>query len=361
MAEVASDAEMKRTGNLWEGLTSWDNLFMAADRAAAGKRRRPDVAAYLLDKENEVARLRRSLLEDSYFPGEYRTFLVHEPKERRISAAPFRDRVVHHALTQIIEPVFERRFSSRSFASRKGYGTHRALAVAVRECRRYPYVLQCDIAKYFPSIDHLLLKDALRRRLKCGPTLALTDKIIDCSNTQEEVLRYFPGDDLFSPYERRRGLPLGNQTSQFFANVYLDTLDQFVMRELRPGEYVRYVDDFLLFGESKQVLREMKTALVGLLDGLRLTLHTGKSRVHCTGDGVTFLGWRITPRGVWLRPQSVVRMRRRLKRMSREMGAGRVSWAEVRQRVRSWLGHAQWGDTWRLRGQMFAMAAFRLM
>lgn len=350
---------MKRIGNLWGGLTSWANLFTAADRAASGKRRRPDVAAYLLDKENEVARLRRSLLDGSYVPGEYRTFLVHEPKERRISAAPFRDRVVHHALTQMIEPVFESRFSSRSFASRTGFGTHCALEVAVRECRRHTYVLQCDIAKYFPSIDHVILKDALRRVVKCKPTLWLVDRIIDGSNEQEEFVRYFPGDDLFTPHERRRGLPLGNQTSQFFANVYLDSLDQLVMRDLRPHEYVRYVDDFVLFGDSKRQLREMKAAITERLDGLRLCLHASKSRIHRTRDGLTFLGWRITPEGVWMKRQSVVRMRRRMRRMQRALRSGEATWGEVRQRVKSWLGHAQWGDTWRLREQIFGAVAFR--
>lgn len=351
---------MKRAGDLWGALITWENLFQAVDRAASGKRRRPDVAAYMLDKENEVARLRRHLMAGSYTPGEYRTFLIHESKERRISAAPFRDRVVHHALTQILEPVFERRFTSRSFASRPGFGTHRALALAVRACGSHRYALQCDIAKYFPSIDHAILEEALRRVLKCEPTLALAGRTIDGTNSQEEFVRYFPGDDLFTPHERRRGLPLGNQTSQFFANVYLNSLDHFVLRHLRPGEYIRYVDDFVLFSDSKFELREMRRAISGHLDGLRLCLHPGKSRIHRTADGLTFLGWRITPCGVRLKRQSVVRMRRRLRRMQRALACGEADWPEIQQRVNSWLGHAQWGDTWRLREELFGEAPFVL-
>jgi len=279
---------MKRAGGLWPRLTCWDNLFTAAHTAASCKRSRPDVAAYLLDLENAVARLRRALLNDTYQPGDYRTFRIYEPKQRTISAAPFRDRVVHHALTQIIEPVFEKRFTTRSFASRAGYGTHRGVTLAIHAAREHPYALQCDISKYFPSIDHGILKQKLRRALKCKPTLALADRIIDCSNAQEPVLRYYPGDTLFTPHERRRGLPLGNQTSQFFANVYLDSLDHFVLRELKPAEYARYVDDFILFGDSKDRLHQMKADIIEHLDTVRLTLHPGKSRIHRTQDGITF-------------------------------------------------------------------------
>ncbi len=223
---------MKRAGGLWEKLISFENLQEAARRAALGKRNRPDVAGFLLEQETELVRLRQHLERGEYRPGPYRQFLVREPKPRVISAAPFRDRVVHHALTQILEPVFERRFSKDSFACRKGFGTHRALERAKEAAARFPYVLKCDVQKYFASIDHEILKELLARVVKCGRTLSLASVIIDGANPQEEAVHYFAGDDLFTPYERRRGLPLGNQTSQFFANVYLNPLDQMVNREL---------------------------------------------------------------------------------------------------------------------------------
>lgn len=242
---------------MWPQLASFGNLLQAARGAAAGKRSRPDVASFILNLEGELFRLQRELIEGSYRPGLYRSFLVRDPKPRFISAAPFRDRVVHHALTQVLEPVFEKRSSKDSFACRKGFGTHRALARARMGVRRYSYVLKCDITRYFASIDHEILKSILSRTIKCGPTLELAAKIIDGSNPQEAAIAYFPGDSLFTPYERRRGLPLGNQTSQFFANLYLNPLDQLVARELKPRVYVRYVDDFLLFGCSKAELQEM--------------------------------------------------------------------------------------------------------
>jgi len=214
--------------------------------------RRPDIGRFLADLEPNLCGLQRELEAGCYQPGEYRTFWIRDPKVRQISAAAFRDRVVHHALTRILEPIFERRFTDFSFASRKGFGQHPALRKARAACARYPYVLKCDIRKYFPSIDHAILKDLLARVIKCRRTLELAGRIIDGSNEQEPAEAYFDGDDLFTPYERRRGLPIGNQTSQFFANVYLNPLDHYVLRELRPALYLRYVDDFLLFGDDKK-------------------------------------------------------------------------------------------------------------
>ncbi|MCC7155285.1 MAG: hypothetical protein IT161_11980 [Bryobacterales bacterium] len=265
---------MKRTGWLWPQLVSFENLVEAARRAALGKKSRPDAAGFLLNLEIELAVLRRELEDGTYRPGEYRTFCVREPKPRQISAAPFRDRVVHHAFTQVVEPIFERRFSADSCACRKGFGTHAALEKAAAAAARHPYALKCDVRKYFASIDHAILKARLARVICCPRTLALASTIIDGSNPREEVCFYFPGDSLFTPFERRRGLPLGNQTSQFFANVYLDSLDQLVNRVLKPLAYVRYVDDFVLWDNNKPRLAEM------LESGYSRGLHTPGTARH---------------------------------------------------------------------------------
>jgi retron-type reverse transcriptase len=349
---------MKRIGGLWPELISWKNLEGALHRAARGKRKRPDVAEFLLNWEPRLIELQRQLQSGEYLPGGYRTFAVREPKPRLISAAPFRDRVVHHALTQILEPIFERRFASQSYASRTGFGNHEALAAAAGACRRFPFVLQCDIRKYFPSVDHEILKGLLGRALKCPDTLKLAGLIIDGSNPQEPAEAYFPGDDLFTPSERWRGLPLGNQTSQFFANVYLNELDQFVLREVRPGAYCRYVDDFLLFGANADLLAEARCTIESKLNSLRLRLHEGKSRSHCTASGITFLGWRIFPDHRRLVRGNVVRFRRRIRALQRRFGAGEAGWDEVLARLQSWNAHAAHGDTWRLREQIFSQFPF---
>ncbi len=271
-----------------------------------------------------------------------------------ISAAPFRDRVVHHAVTRVLETVFEPRFTASSFASRKGFGQHRALRKARVACGRYRYVLKCDIRKYFPSIDHPILKELLEKAIKCRPTLDLVSAIIDGSNPQEEVKAWFPGDTLFTPLERRKGLPIGNQTSQFFANVYLNALDHFVLRELRPALYLRYVDDFVVFGDDKAELASMRRAIAVRLEDLRLDLNAGKSRVYRCVDGVTFLGWRLFKEFARLPRRKVVRLRRRLRQVSERFHRAEMDYAGVRRRISAWLGHAAFGNTWKLRKEMFA-------
>ena len=343
---------------LWRDLTSILNLFDAADRAAGGKKSRPDVASFRANLEPELYRLQRQLIDGSYRPGPYHTFRIVDPKPRLISAAPFRDRVVHHALTNIVEPVFERRFIPYSFACRTGFGTHKALAHARRACARYPCVLKLDVQKYFPSIDHRILKDLLARLIPCPDTLRLIKLIIASSNPQDEVLHYFSGDTLFTPHERRRGLPLGNQTSQFFANVYLNPMDHMIVRNLRPGAYARYVDDFLLFSDNKEKLHEMHRRISEFLDGFRLTLHPGKGRVYWCRDGFPFLGFRLFPTHARLVRPNVVRFRRRLRRLHADYHAGLVDKQTVNQSVRAWIGHAMHADSWRLREQIFEAFPF---
>jgi retron-type reverse transcriptase len=293
-----------------------------------------------------------------YAPGGYRTFLVREPKPRRISAAPFRDRGVHHALTQILEPIFERRFVAQCYACRRGFGTHKALEAAARACRASPFVLQCDIRKYFASVDHEILKAQLARTIKCGPTLHLAALIIDGSNPQDPAEAYFPGDDLFTPAERRRGIPLGNQTSQFFANVYLNEIDHFILREIQPAAYCRYVDDFLLFHRERAFLDDARARIESRLEGLRLRLHDGKSRVYRTADGVTFLGWRILPDRTRLVRRNVVGFRRRIRALQRQYERGEIAWKDVAARLQAWNAHASHGDTWTLRQQIFSQFPF---
>ena len=212
----------RKEADLFDRIATFPALLEAAQRAAKGKRAKPGVAAFLAGLEPEVLRLERELRSGRYRPGRYTKIEIFDPKHRVVSAAPFRDRVVHHALCAVCEPIFERGFIHDSYANRLGKGTHRAVARYEAFRDRYRHVLRCDVYRYFPAIDHEILKRDLRRRVACERTLALADRIIDGSNPQEPVHLLFPGDDLLTPLERRRGLPIGNLTSQFFANVYLD-------------------------------------------------------------------------------------------------------------------------------------------
>lgn len=349
---------MKRYGNLYHQITDFANLVLAARQVQKGKRFRANILKFNYNLEAELARIKHDLELKTYQPGRYKTFEICEPKRRLISAAPYRDRVVHHALCNVIVPIFERTFINDCYANRLGFGTHRALNRFTTFARSNRYILQCDIKKYFPSIDHEIIKSLLRRKLKCQDTLWLVDTIINSSNPQELVIEHFPGDDLLLPLQRRRGLPIGNLTSQFFANVYLNSLDHFVKEKLKAKNYLRYVDDFALFSDDYEFLADARIAIEEYLVNLRLKLHPVKSQLFETRIGATFLGFRILPDRIRVRNENLRRGRRRLKQLQRDYAQGKIEFQDVDCSVVSWVAHLAHGDTWRLRQKIFASLVF---
>jgi len=349
---------MKTYTNLYESICSFENLLSAWRQARRGKRNKGVVAAFEVNLENELVSLRNELLSQTYVPGAYRAFMIFDPQKRMISAAPFRDRVVHHALCNIIGPIFERTFVNESYANRVGKGTHRAVDQYQRWSRRKKYVLKCDIQKFFPSIDHDVLKRAIRRKICCVKTLWLVDSIIDNSNAQEPVLDYYTGDTLFTPIERRKGLPIGNLTSQFWANVYLSALDHFVKERLRCKYYLRYVDDFIVLGDEKQTLHRVRREIGGLLESLRLVLHGRKTRVLPVAEGLDLLGYRVFPDFRLLRKENVRRFRTRMRILQRKYTLGMIPLRDVRNSIHGWLGHARRADTHRVRRAIFQNVVF---
>jgi hypothetical protein len=251
-------------------IVAWDNLLAAYRQAACGKRARASTARFEHRLADQLLELQDELQTRRYRPGPYRHFFIHEGKRRKISAAPFRDRVVHHALCNVIEPAFERRFIVDSYANRVGKGTHRAVDRLQQFARRHRYVLRLDIVKHFPSLDHAILRERLAEVIRDEVVLWLVDAILASGVgvlDEEYAMVWFPGDDLLAAC-RPRGLPIGNLTSQFWSNCYLDPFDHFVKRELRCPAYLRYVDDFALFGDSKRELWDWKRAIVErLADG----------------------------------------------------------------------------------------------
>ncbi|MEP7341398.1 MAG: RNA-directed DNA polymerase [Acidobacteriota bacterium] len=349
---------MKRHGNLWPRVIEFDNLMAASKKAQRGKRYRETVLYFNSRLADELLQLQTELQTKSYLPGRYKTFQIVEPKKRLISAAPYRDRVVHHALCNVIAPIFERTFIRDSYANRAGYGTHRALRRFTEFARSSRYVLQCDIRKYFPSIDLEILKTIVRRKIKCADTLWLIETIIDASNEQEERIIYFPGDDLRTPYERRRGLPIGNLTSQFFANIYLDGLDHFVKEQVGVSKYVRYVNDFSLFGDDREDLAEARRRIEEYLAGLRLQIHPIKSQLFETRHGASFVGYRVLVDRIRVKNENLRRARKRLRRLQGAYARGEKQIKEITPSVRSWIAHLEHGDTWRLRQQVFSFFTF---
>ena len=339
-------------GHQYEQVVAFANLLKAAQLAMRGKRCRPDVAKFVLHLEPELHALQRALASRTYRPGPYRRFTICDKKPRLISAAPFRDRVVHHALCRIIQPVFERGFLCDSYACRMGKGTHAAVERASLFARRFRYVLKCDVAQYFASIDHAVLRNRLARRIQDEGVLWLIDRILEGGRGETTPGAYFPGDDLFSPWTRPCGLPLGNQTSQFFANVYLDGLDHFIKHELRMPGYVRYVDDLLVFANDKALLHDARAAIEAYGHTLRLTFHPRKCFVSPVKAGFTFLGFRLFPGNRRLEAGNVRRMKRRVRRFRQMVQEGRMPSSVVTVRFNSWLAHARHGDTARLRRWM---------
>lgn len=349
---------MKRLAKLWPRLIAFENLWLAWRKARRGKSRSGQVGSFELELESNLLTLQRELADGSYRPGEYRLFTIYERKARQIAAAPFRDRVVHHAIMNVIEPPLDRRFIDDCYACRRGKGTHRAVDRYQSWARRYPYVLKLDISRYFFSIDHEILKRKLRARIKDADLLRLLGQIIDSSPEQFSVPVYFAGDDLLTPLERRVGIPIGNLTSQFFANFTLDPFDHWVKQKLRCPAYLRYVDDMMLLGDDKRKLAVWRDAIREKLAEDRLVLHPRKAHIYQTRRGVDVLGYTVFPDFRRLRGDSGYRFRRRLRKLANAYHLGHVSWQDIDCRVQAWMGHACRADTHGLRKQIFSEVCF---
>ncbi len=351
---------MKRLGRIWPEVTSFSNLLTAYCKARKGKQSKPSVAEFSYNLESELLGLQQELIDFTYTPGSYRLFTIYERKKRQIAAAPFRDRVVHHALLNIIEPSIDRCFIFDSYACRKAKGVHAAVNRYQQWSKEYPYVLKMDIEQYFPSIDHTLLKAKLRHYLKDRYVLDLLDRIID--TTPMEVGRadlcYFSGDDLLTPLEHRTGLPIGNLTSQFFANVYLDSLDHFIQEKLKVSGYLRYVDDLVVMGRDKDLLHTIRENIRERLAENRLRLHPRKAHIYQTARGIDLFGYQIFPYKRKLRNDNGHAFQRRLRTMARLYNEGRLDFDEIHPRVRSWIGHALHGETEGLRKKLFGSIIF---
>lgn len=345
---------MKRHGNLYQQITDFQNLLTAARQAQRQKRYRDPVLEFNHHLEHELFALQHELQTQTYQPGNYHTFEIYEPKHRLISAAPYRDRVVHHALCNIIAPIFDRTFISTSYANRKGYGSHKALKQFTQYSRSSQYILQCDICKYFPSIDRTILKQLIRHKLKCPETLNLIDIILDTPSEAKQFIDYFPGDTLLTPLERPTGLPIGNLTSQFFANVYLNGFDRHIKETLHVSKYLRYVDDFSLFSNDPNFLAHCRRSIETYLTTLRLKIHPIKSQLIHTRYGGRFVGFRVLPTHIRVRNYNLQMGRKRLKRLQSDYAKGHLTDHEVTQSLQSWNAHLAHGDTWRLRQQIFA-------
>ncbi len=350
---------MKRLGSLWQKVISWENLLLAFRKARRGKGSRASVIAFEFELERELLALRRELMSGEYRPGAYRLFNIYERKPRRIAAAPFRDRVVHHALMNVVEPPLDRQFIHDSYACRRNKGVHAAVDRYQHFATRYDYVLKLDISKYFFSIDHLLLKQMLHRRIKDFRTLELLERIIDYSPDNGSSVWLFPGDDLITLAERRCGIPIGNLTSQFFANLYLDEFDHWLKQNCQLPGYIRYVDDLFLFANDKDYLWHLQSEIDSCLGKIRLLVHPHKVELRRSTERVDVLGYLMSRQRRWLRNENGHRARRRLTALTRRYAQGDIELMDVSQRLRSWIGHAMHAETLSLRTDIFNELCFQ--
>jgi retron-type reverse transcriptase len=343
---------------LYPKITSFAALYAAALRAQQGKRYRPAVLRFNAELEAHLFQLQHELQSFTYTPGPYRQFEIRDPKRRLISAAPYRDRVVHHALCAAIVPPLEKRFIATSYANRIGFGSHKALRRFVTESGRHRWVFSGDIRLYFPSIDLTILRQQLAERIACPGTLWLLDRILANGASHGAALDAFPGDTVLTPLERPRGLPIGNLTSQFLANLHLDALDHRLAALPGIGAYLRYVDDVALFANSAEPLRQARQLMETELARLRLRLHPIKSQIRQTRHGACFVGFRVLPGRVRVRNHNLLKGKRRLRLLHQGVVAGHIDAVAARTSLQSWNAHLAHGHTWRLRRRLYAGVAF---
>lgn len=347
--------------DLWPQIVSWEHLLAAYHRCRRHKRYRTEAARFDFDWESQLVPLQQDLIDETYQPGEYRHFYVLNPKRRKISAAPFRDRIVHHAIVGILEPLYERRFLHDSYACRKGKGTHRALDRAQCYLRRHRYYLKTDIVRFFPNVDHEVLLNLLGRTLRDESLMRLVRKILASGEgvlADEATPSYFPGDDLFSVL-RPTGIPIGNLTSQFFANVLLDPIDHFVKEELHIPGYVRYADDLVLFDDDKSRLWHVRQLLSDRLTEFRLRLHRGKTQLRPCEHGLKFLGFKLERSGRRLQQTGIRRFNQRLRSLQREFADGRTHAAAIGRSLQAWLSHVRDANTTGIRRALWRRVRFQ--
>lgn len=326
---------MKTVRNLIDKICTFSNALKAYHKARKCKRYRPDVLEFEADREANLIHAVEVLKTGTYEPGQYRVFKVWEPKERVIMALPFFDRVIQHMIVNLIEPVFEKRFFFHSYACRKGKGVHEASETLSRWLYRLEilegkklYAIKGDIHHYFQSVDHEILKCEIRRYISDEALLKILDRIIDHNG-------------IFPPGV---GIPVGNLTSQLFANVYLNKLDQFVKHGLKVKYYVRYMDDFIILSEDPAELRRLLAEIENFLRReLRLELNP-KTTILAAKNGINFVGYIHYADHKKIRKAAM----RRLKKLLRAFETGEIELEYFDRSIESRFGHMGHADTFRL-------------
>ncbi len=334
--------------NVFEKIISLENLFLAWDKFKSNKQKKRDVQYFEWRLEENIFQLHRDLESRSYRHGVYTSFYIRDPKQRHIHKATVRDRILHHAIFATLNPIFEPVFIFNSLSCRIDKGTHKGIDILDRLTRqvssnafRSCFVLKCDIRKFFETIDHKILLDIIRKRIKDTNAISLLEEIIESFTSRHSIL------------SKRKGLPIGNLTSQLFANVYLNEFDQFIRHKLKVKNYIRYTDDFVIVAEDKPYLENLIAPVRTFLsDKLALELHPKKITIRKFHQGVDFLGYVVLPHHRLLRTKTKQRIFRKLEKRIKEYKSGIISKQTLEQSLQSYLGVLSHANTYKLEQEL---------
>ncbi len=348
---------MKTYKNLYKKIYSKENLISAYKKARKGKRSRNYVINFESNLNKNLRILQEQLKNKNYYPTRLKRFIVRDPKTRTIHSSIFRDRIVHHAIVNILQPIYEKIFIYDSFASRKNKGTH----IAVERFEYFVnkvssngkkiknphtnnsikgYVLKADVRHYFNTIDHNVLINILRKKIKDEDLIELIRIVLH--NFQDK--------------QKGKGLPLGNYTSQFFANIYLNNLDYFVKHRLKAKYYIRYVDDFVILHKDKKALVDYLDKIEKYLMFLKLKLHPDKSEIHALRNGITFLGYRVFYHYKLLRRRNIRYFKTKLRNKLELYRCGEVDKEHLENFLNGWKGYSNFANTYNFNKKLIDMS-----
>lgn len=344
---------MKVVNNIFEQIISRENLFAAWEAFHRDKQNKPDVLRFEWELEPNLLRLHRELRAKTYRHSPYESFYIRDPKQRHIHKAAVRDRVLHHAVFAALNPIFDPTFIPWSFSCRVGKGTHKGVEVVTTMARQVSrngtrpcFALKCDVQKFFFRIDQAILLTILEKRIQDPDALWLLREIIGSFSASET---------------QAKGLPIGNLTSQLFANVYMNEFDQFMKHELGVKHYARYTDDFIIFSNDVAYLQGRIEPIRGFLsDRLALNLHPKKTVIRKLGQGIDFLGYTIFPHHRLVRTKTRQRIFRKLRQKVGDVRFGAIDRERLGQSVQSYLGVLSHADSFQLQEKMLNQVWFWL-
>lgn len=335
---------MKVWHNLYPELITKENIFRGWKEFRVGKKKRKDVVAFECNLAENLNDLYLSLKQKTYKPGSYTAFYVKDPKVRLIHKALVVDRVVHHIVSGVLEKIFEPTFFAHSYSCREDKGTHKGIAALQKMARKVSHnntrtcwSLKFDVRRFFASVNHQILLRILTKKIADEDSLDLLTKIIESFSSNET-------EDPTS----EKGIPIGNLTSQIFANIYLNELDQFIKHGIRVEYYIRYADDFIVLSDDKTYLEDLISPIEKFLQfNLKLELHPDKIVFRKLASGIDFLGYIIFPHYVLPRAKTKKRLLRKIRSRILEFKTGKISEEKLNQTVQSYLGYLTHANTYK--------------